>query len=184
MRDSHSSPASDQAAFTALCQEWRAAVVQHALAVLGDHDAAEDVAQVVFTRLWVSGRWRQIEHRLTYFRNAAGHEARRLRARWRRLALLFELPDPKVNPLASVWGREVRQALSLALASLPPRCRDVMDLSLCHGWTRREIADQLGISVSGVEKQRTRGRKLLRQWFEARGGTAAWGVSSSEDGGW
>lgn len=33
MIDSHSTPVSDQAAFTALCQEWRAAVVQDALAV-------------------------------------------------------------------------------------------------------------------------------------------------------
>jgi RNA polymerase sigma factor (sigma-70 family) len=179
--DSHSSPVSDQAAFTALCQEWWAAVVQDALAVLGDRDAAEDVAQIVFTRLWVSGRWRQIEHASTYFTRAAGHEAHRLRARWRRLGECFETPDPKVNPLTTAWRGEVRQAFTPALASLPPRCRRVMNLSLCHGWTRREIADHLEISVNGVEKQRTRGLKLLRQWFEARGRTTAWGVSSLED---
>lgn len=183
MIDSDSSPVSDQAAFTALCREWWAAVARDALAVLGDRDAAEDVAQIVFTRLWVSGGWRKVEQASTYFRRAARHEAHRLRARCRRLAELLELPDPTVNPFASASRSEVRQALSPALASLPSQCRRVMNLSHCHGWTRREIADHLEISVNAVEKQRTRGLKLLRRWFEARGGATAWGVSSFEDGG-
>lgn len=183
MIDSSLPPVADQAAFTTLCVEWRAAVVRDALAVLGDRDAAEDVAQIVFTRLWTSGCWRKIGHPPTYFRRAARHEAHRLRARWLRLTELIEPHDPTVNPFARTWRSEVREALSLALASLPHRCRGVMDLSLNHGWTRREIADHLKIRVNGVEKQRTRGLRLLRQWFEERGGATAWAVSSFEDGG-
>lgn len=89
--------------------------------VLADHDAAEDIAQIIFTRLWVSGGWRTIEHPSTYFRRAARHEAQRLRARWLRLADLVEPLLSQVDPFTSAWEREVRQTLTPALASLPPQ---------------------------------------------------------------
>lgn len=49
---------------------------------------------------------------------------------------------------------------------LPPRCRDVFILYKIHGMSYKEIATELGISQSGVEKHVTKGlshcrRKLL-----------------------
>lgn len=49
---------------------------------------------------------------------------------------------------------------------LPPRCRDVFILYKIHGMSYKEIAAELGISQSGVEKHITKGlshcrRKLL-----------------------
>ncbi len=52
------------------------------------------------------------------------------------------------------------------IEELPPRCRDVFILYKIHGMNHKEIAAELGISLSGVEKHIMKGlshcrRKLL-----------------------
>jgi RNA polymerase sigma-70 factor (ECF subfamily) len=46
---------------------------------------------------------------------------------------------------------------------LPPRCRDVFILYKIHGMSYKEIAAELGISVSGVEKHIMKGLSHVRQ---------------------
>lgn len=48
---------------------------------------------------------------------------------------------------------------------LPPRGRDVFILHKVHGMTHKEIAEELGITVSGVEKHIAKGLSQCRQKF-------------------
>lgn len=55
---------------------------------------------------------------------------------------------------------ELRRA-EAGLNRLPPRCREVVRLRKVEGFSTRETAEQLGISVDTVEKQMTQGMRAL-----------------------
>jgi RNA polymerase sigma-70 factor (ECF subfamily) len=50
-----------------------------------------------------------------------------------------------------------------AIAELPPRCREVFELSRVRGLKYSEIAEALGISIKTVETQMGRALKGLRE---------------------
>ncbi len=168
--------------FSAVYRRWRDLVRLEALSVTGSEADADDVTQLVFLRLWDSGRWHQIRDPASYFRGAARREALRIRAQGDRFADLPELVDPSMGPLDRAIRGEADRAVRMAIAALPTRCRRVMTLTVLHGLTASEVAEECGSSIGGVEKQRTRGWRLIRSWFEARGGAEVW-VSTLGDGG-
>lgn len=55
---------------------------------------------------------------------------------------------------------ELRRALE-GLNQLPPRCREVVRLRKVEGYTTRETADQLGVTLHTVERQLTLGMRAL-----------------------
>lgn len=59
--------------------------------------------------------------------------------------------------------------LSDAVATLPPRCRDVIILCKIHGLSHREAAARLGISEKTVDEQVLRGVKRLGAELRRRG---------------
>lgn len=67
----------------------------------------------------------------------------------------FEIPAD--NPLA--WG----------MGALPVHYRQVLLLRYDNGYSSREIAAMLGMSLAAVRKQLTRGKQLLRQILEKEG---------------
>jgi RNA polymerase sigma-70 factor (ECF subfamily) len=58
---------------------------------------------------------------------------------------------------------ELRALLERSIAGLPTRCREVLLRIGTGRVTRAEVAEELGISLGAVEKQITRGYRLLRQ---------------------
>lgn len=64
---------------------------------------------------------------------------------------------------AATQVSELSQALSDALGELPPACQQVFAWHRLEGWTVPEIAAQMGLSVSMVEKHLTRTMRHLRQ---------------------
>ena len=61
-----------------------------------------------------------------------------------------------------VDDRQKMQQLLLAVNKLPPKCRSVFLLRMIDGLSQVAIAEELGISVSTVEKHLSRGLKLCR----------------------
>lgn len=55
---------------------------------------------------------------------------------------------------------ELRRALQ-GLNGLPPRCREVVRLRKVEGYTTRETAEHLGVTVHTVERQLTLGMRAL-----------------------
>ena len=57
---------------------------------------------------------------------------------------------------------ELKQAIELAIAALPDRCRLVFVFSRYEGMSNQQIADLMEISVKTVENQMTKAFRLLR----------------------
>jgi RNA polymerase sigma-70 factor (ECF subfamily) len=63
---------------------------------------------------------------------------------------------------------EVRQ-LRRAIQSLPERCREIVTLRKIYGLSQKEVADELGISVSTVKAQLAIGMSKCIQYFRETG---------------
>ena len=58
--------------------------------------------------------------------------------------------------------KEIEQIIEETLNELPPRCREVFEMSRFSGMKNREIADELGISEKAVEANISRALKTLK----------------------
>ena len=75
-------------------------------------------------------------------------------------------------------NRQKMQQLLVAVNKLPPKCRSVFMLRMMDGLSQVAIAEELGISVSTVEKHLSRGLKLCRAEIQQASGGSE-NVSSS-----
>ena len=66
------------------------------------------------------------------------------------------------NPLQAVMNQELRQAMEKAIADLPPKFRSVFVLKDIDGFSLKEIADMLDISLAAVKTNLHRARLFLR----------------------
>jgi len=66
------------------------------------------------------------------------------------------------NPLHAVMNEELRQAMEEAIAALPPKFRSVFVLKDIEGFSLKEIAEMLGITLAAVKTNLHRARLFLR----------------------
>jgi RNA polymerase sigma factor (sigma-70 family) len=67
----------------------------------------------------------------------------------------------ELSPERHAIGRQDLFLLQHALAGLPPRCREVVELRKVVGLSQREVAERLGIAEATVEKQIAKGVRAL-----------------------
>ena len=147
--------AGDEAAYDTVFRTWYPALVRVAGALLKDSDAAEEVVQDVLVELW---RRRQVmdadvtlrAYLLRAVRNRALNHLRHLKVRRDTTGDVEALYDEPVTADQPVVAAELSEAVKKALDELPPRCREVFDLSRVHNLKYAEIAETLGISQKTV----------------------------------
>jgi RNA polymerase sigma-70 factor (ECF subfamily) len=160
--------AGDQDAFDSIFRAYYARLVQLAQGMLGERATAEEIVQDVMLEVW---RRRKT---LTVDTSLHGYLFRATRNR-----TLNHLRHEKVVQRGSVYvtqetvaqpagdqelaEREIDVALTQALSALPPRCREVFELSRVHGLKYAEIATTLGISIKTVEAQMGKALRILRE---------------------
>src|SRR5881296_2884679 len=131
--------AGDEAAFEAMFRTYYDGLCRYVAAYLGSRDAAEDVVQGVFARIWEDrAHWvvSDVPHYLyAAVRRRAMSQFRRAAVR-RRTAPLLALEAARAtaaSPDAEFEGEELRRCLARALAALPPRTRTAFILSRQEG---------------------------------------------------
>jgi RNA polymerase sigma-70 factor (ECF subfamily) len=60
--------------------------------------------------------------------------------------------------------------LQAALDKLPPRCRQVVLMRKVEGFSQKEVAKEMGITIETVENQVAKGMRLLAQALGSRRG--------------
>ena len=131
-----------------------------ALAILGDVPEAEDAVQDAFVRyLEKRPAFRDAGHERAWLLKVTANGCKsRLRARrrhpWVELLDVYPAPDGD--------SREVLEAV----LALPPKQRAAVHLHYYEGYSVREIAEVLGVTVSAVKMRMKRGRDALRERLE------------------
>jgi RNA polymerase sigma-70 factor (ECF subfamily) len=135
---------------------------------LRDRSDVDDLVQEVFTRIVARDSTHPIEHLGRYVYQTASSVladyARRRSARRSEFHVAFDPElhgETEFDPERILSGRQDVAAATAALLSLPERTRTVFVLRRLEGARSREVAEQLGISVSAVEKHMIRAVRHL-----------------------
>jgi RNA polymerase sigma-70 factor (ECF subfamily) len=161
---------SDVEAFRVLFARHQPSVFRFVLAHTRDADAAHDVVQETFVRIWDRRGSLQPELSLLAlaFRIAMNLVRDDLRRKEARVRLSDRVPpparpdgdDPLEQAQHALLAREVERILR---DDLPEKCRAVFLLSRVEGMSNAEIASTLGIREKTVENHMTRALKTLRR---------------------
>ena len=76
--------------------------------------------------------------------------------------------DFGVNPEHKLLFEELQQQINLVLQQLPERCREVFIMSRFKQMKNREIAEELQISTTAVEKHISKGLKVFSAHFKEK----------------
>jgi len=184
----------DPAAFGELVDRHRTAVYRAALAALGSHADADDVAQETFVAAY---------RRLSGFRGDASFKTWLLTIAWnqsinRRRSVvriwkrIVESPDarlkarapehaweapvevevataPHESPEARFMSNELRRAIRDAIRALPAKLRDTLLLAQSGEHTYEEIAAMVDAPVGTIKWRVSEARKVIRKRLQEQG---------------
>lgn len=138
------------------------------------HDI-DDLMQEAFLRLQVYCREHSVQNEeaflVTTVLNLSAEQARRASRVHLSTAEdeLINIMDPAPDVHEILAGQQRLRRLMLGLQRLPPRSREVFLLNRSEGLSYIQIASQLDISLSMVEKHIARAAFFLRDWMVRSG---------------
>lgn len=149
-----------------------------------DRDTAADLAQESYARVLAAQQAGPpvLDARALLYRTARNLVTdQHRRAEVRRHENLDTVTEPDeqcapahLQPEEALASRQTVHAYAQVIENLPPRCREAFVLHIIEGLPQAEIARQMGISVSMVEKHVIRGTLACRRCELAlNGGDAA-----------
>jgi RNA polymerase sigma factor (sigma-70 family) len=132
-------------------------------------DAAEDIAQEVFTRLLKLERLPHIQVNVSYLIKIADNLIKRRYNKNQRFNRFLEsaedlAPRTARRPEAPVIEID-RGELERHLAHLTPREADAVRLVICEGLSYQEAAESMGVPVSTVNNWKYRGLQKLKDKY-------------------
>jgi len=158
----------DAAALDSLMTAHWHRLIAYASRFLDSADAAEDVAQETFVRLWerrttfeLSGSVRCYLYQVA--RNLIRDEGRKGRVRTRWAATGPHLRPMQADPAQELEAEDLREAVNRGIQALPARRREVFVLAHFHDLTYRQIAEILHISPQTVANQMSSALADLRR---------------------
>ena len=162
--------ASDQEAFRLLYEKHQPVLFRQILFMTGEEEAAHDIVQETFFRIWENRSHLQPGlSLLAYAVRIGGNLARDLARRRRRHERLREqVPPPdradNHDPEEAIHHSALAERLTAVVHDqLPERCRTVFLLNRFENLSNQEIAGLLGISVRTVEHQLNKALRIVRR---------------------
>jgi RNA polymerase sigma-70 factor (ECF subfamily) len=162
--------ARDSQAFATLYDRHGRAAYSLAYRMTGERQAAEDLVQEAFLKLWrAAGSYRPERGSvrswlLTIVHNGAIDRLRSSASR-RRMQEKVEVSAPQFQPneaFSESWRNAQREQIREALKSLPEEQLKVLELAYFGEYTRKEIAELLDLPLGTVKGRMRLGLKKMR----------------------
>ncbi len=156
----------DVESFSQLFRQLYGPLCLFARRMVSDLDAAENIVQDVFVRLWDNREMLFIHTGIRSYLYAAVKNSCINFSKHGRFAIPLDAetdrPDASEGePDKQLESNELAQALDQAISALPPKCREIFLLAKFEGLSYEEIAEVQNISVNTVKTQLKRGLKAL-----------------------
>jgi RNA polymerase sigma-70 factor (ECF subfamily) len=173
----------DAAAFGELVDRHRVAVYRAALAALGSHPDAEDVAQEAFLIAYqrLAGFRGEASFK-TWLLTIAWHQAinrrRSMERWWRRIRshpngagneVEREPSSGERSPEEMAAAQQMEQAIRAEIRSLSPTLRDTFVLSQAGEYTYEELAAMQNVPVGTIKWRMSEARNVIRRRLRERG---------------
>jgi RNA polymerase sigma-70 factor (ECF subfamily) len=157
----------DHAAFTVIYRRYFKLLYLHALKKTGDEAQAEDVVQELFTILWQKRAEINSTHLAAYLytsiRNRIVDMYAKQQVADKYIRTLGDFADAyHENADHLVRERDLTAIIEKEIQAMPPRMREIFELSRKAHLSHQEIAEQLDISPNTVSVQLTKALHLLR----------------------
>ncbi len=138
-----------------------------AFKMIGEREAAEDLVQEAFVKLWERQDDFTSELSAKTFlyvtvRNACLNRIRHEEVEKKYIKAHNSEEVEEEKGLQQIIQAEVLGEIHNAIEALPQGCRQVLKLAYFEGLKNHEIAEQLGISVNTIKTQKARALQLLR----------------------
>lgn len=141
-----------------LYRRYSKLVQQRIRSIVNDNEVAEELTQDVFIRISGSAALERIEHPRSFLLKIGTNLALdHLRERRRcpeseSDEVLLNIGDERPDLPTALHRQRQVERLQQAIVALPPRAREALTLHKLQGLKLREVADELGISQTMVEK--------------------------------
>jgi RNA polymerase sigma-70 factor, ECF subfamily len=167
----------DAEAFAALYDRHSRAAYSLAYRMMGDKQAAEDLLQDAFLKVWRSAGSYRVERGsvrtwiLSIVHNRGIDQLRSAASR-RRTQDKVEAEAPKAqssDAFSQAWRNTQRDQVRDALSTLPPEQLKILELAYFSGYTHVEIAELLDLPLGTVKGRMRLGLKKIKSYFDSRG---------------
>ena len=136
---------------------------------LKEKSAVEDLVQEFFVSVWVEAPRLHIESSLKSYlfsgvKNRCLDYQKHLKVFEKYRSFILFSSNNEDDSFDHYFAEsELRQAIDKSMLKLPPRCREIFELSRHNGLSTQEISDKLEISKRTVELQISNALKILRK---------------------
>ena len=164
----------DAEAFTILYDRYGRAAFFLAYRLMGERQAAEDLVQDAFLKLWRSATSYRPERSsvrtwlLSIVRNR-GIDQLRAHASRRRTQDRIEALAPRSQPseaFAETWRNSQRDRVRDALNTLPPEQLKVLELTYFSGYTHVQVSELLDVPLGTIKGRMRLGLKKMSVYFD------------------
>ncbi len=160
--------AGEQTAFTYMVETYHHRLCVYANSLVNNSMQASDIVQNVLIQVWEKREKLNPDHSLKSFLYKSVYNE--FIDQYRKKQALLKIEKKYIEYLdAFAMEKDNEQhdrliaMVKRAILELPPKCKQVFELSKTEGLTNMEISEHLNISVKAVEAQITRGFRLLRK---------------------
>lgn len=164
----------DAEAFTTLYDRHGRAAFSLAYRVMGERQAAEDLVQDAFLKLWRSATSFRPERGsvrtwiLSIVHNR-GIDQLRSQVSRRRTQDKIEASAPRSQPseaFAEAWRNSQRDQVREAMNTLPPEQLKILELAYFSGYTHVQVSELLDVPLGTMKGRMRLGLKKMRDYFE------------------
>ena len=164
----------DAEAFAALYDRHIRAAYSLCYRMMGDRQAAEDLTQDAFLKVWRSASGYRSERGsvrtwiLSIAHNRGIDQLRSMASR-RRTQDRVEQSAPRSQPseaFAETWRNRQREQIREALNTLPPEQLKILELAYFSGYTHVEISNLLDLPLGTVKGRMRLALKKIRGYFD------------------
>lgn len=168
----------NQAAFTEIYDRYWRIMYGHVYKMLLDEEESKDVIQELFSSLWISSDRIPDQLNLSGYlyvmaKNKVLNLIRKNKFQAAYLNSLAKfINDSSTATMDELNERDLAAAIEREIQSLPPRMKQVFELSRKENLSYKEIAERLGISEETVKKQVHNSIKAIKHHLKTSGGAA------------
>lgn len=159
----------DKQEFEKLFRSSYVSLVRYAKTIIRDHDAAEEIVQDLFFRLWKDREEMKIESSLNGYlfksvHNRALHFIEHQKVVSRHAGEIFAGAELTSEPVTeTIYYHELQARVAKVLERLPERCGIIFRMSRFDGLKYNEIANKLAVSLKTVEADMGKALKEFRK---------------------